>query len=57
MEDVTQSYYLEGAGEEADYVVGSLRKWYPLPDGGFVASKEPLAGEMAVLEKEFTEKG
>ncbi len=56
MEDVTQSYYLEGAGEEADYVVGSLRKWYPLPDGGFVASKEPLAEEMAVSEKEFTEK-
>ena len=40
MEDVTQSYYLDGAGAEADYVVGSLRKWYPVPDGGFVASKE-----------------
>ena len=33
-------------------MVGSLRKWYPLPDGGFVASKEPLAGEMTVSEKE-----
>lgn len=42
MEDVTQSYYLETAGREADYVVGSLRKWYPIPDGGFVASHRPL---------------
>lgn len=42
MEDVTQSYYLEGVGKEADYVVGSLRKWYPVPDGGFVVSDEKL---------------
>ncbi len=42
MEDVTQSYYLEDAGREADYVVGSLRKWYAIPDGGFAASDEPL---------------
>jgi pseudaminic acid biosynthesis-associated protein PseG len=40
MEDVTQSYYLEEAGKEADYVVCSLRKWYPVPDGGFAASDE-----------------
>ncbi|MCH5249269.1 MAG: hypothetical protein J1E98_05035 [Lachnospiraceae bacterium] len=45
MEDVTQSYYLEGVGAEADYVVGSLRKWYPVPDGGFVVSDEKLAVE------------
>ncbi len=43
MEDVTQSYYLEEAGGEADYVIGSLRKWYPVPDGGFVASDIPLS--------------
>lgn len=42
MEDVTQSYYLEGAGIEADYVVGSLRKWYAVPDGGFVAADGQL---------------
>lgn len=42
MEDVTQSYYLEEAGRDADYVVGSLRKWYPVPDGGFVLSDTPL---------------
>lgn len=46
MEDVTQSYYLEEAGKDADFVVGSLRKWYAIPDGGFVASDLPLAGEV-----------
>ena len=46
MEDVTQSYYLEAAGQEADFVVGSLRKWYPIPDGGFVVSDLPLAGDV-----------
>ncbi|MDE7428487.1 MAG: hypothetical protein K2N00_04335, partial [Lachnospiraceae bacterium] len=46
MEDVTQSYYLEAAGQEADFVVGSLRKWYPVPDGGFVVSDLPLAKDV-----------
>ena len=46
MEDVTQSYYLEAAGQEADFVVGSLRKWYPIPDGGFVVSDLPLAEDV-----------
>ena len=45
MEDVTQSYYLEGVGTEADYVVGSLRKWYPVPDGGFMASREEIPAD------------
>ena len=56
MEDVTQSYYLQSAGREADYVVGSLRKWYSVPDGGFVASNELLALDCLVQEKEFTKK-
>lgn len=43
MEDVTQSYYLEGVGKDVDFVVGSLRKWYAIPDGGFVAADIPLA--------------
>lgn len=46
MEDVTQSYYLEEAGKDADFVVGSLRKWYAVPDGGFVASDIPLAEDV-----------
>lgn len=58
IEDVTQSYYLRGAGKEADYVVGSLRKWYPIPDGGFVASGEKLSklAEVLTVNKEYTEK-
>ena len=56
MEDVTQSYYLENAGKEADYVVGSLRKWYSVPDGGFVASNEPMAMDLSVGEDELTKK-
>ncbi len=46
MEDVTQSYYLEEAGKDADFVVGSLRKWYAVPDGGFVVSGLPLAEDV-----------
>ena len=45
MEDVTQAYYLQSAGQDADFVVGSLRKWYAVPDGGFVASDLPIAEE------------
>ena len=56
MEDVTQSYYLEGIGAEADYVVGSLRKWYPIPDGGFVAAEETIFQEGMVSAERFTEK-
>lgn len=56
MEDVTQSYYLECAGSDADYVVGSLRKWYPVPDGGFVAARERLAQEQICIDESFAEK-
>lgn len=49
MEDVTQAYYLKEAGKDADFVVGSLRKWYAIPDGGFVATDLPLAED--VLEE------
>ncbi len=55
MEDVTQSYYLEEAGAEADYVIGSLRKWYPLPDGGFAASDMSLSKKELPYGGEFTQ--
>ncbi len=58
MEDMTQSYYLKSAGGEADYCVGSLRKWYAVPDGGFVASDEELPGDGLTANEEFVrEKG
>lgn len=53
MEDVTQSYYLEDAGRDADFVVGSLRKWYAVPDGGFVASDLPIAEEILLDGEEY----
>lgn len=55
IEDVTQSYYLNNAGKEADYCVGSLRKWYAVPDGGFVASDESLMEGTLHPNKVFTE--
>lgn len=56
MEDVTQSYYLEEAGKDADFVVGSLRKWYAVPDGGFVASDLSLAGDVRVPGDDYARK-
>lgn len=53
MEDVTQSYYLEEAGKNADFVVGSLRKWYAVPDGGFVVSDIPLAEDVLETGEEY----
>lgn len=53
MEDVTQSYYLEGIGKDADFVVGSLRKWYAVPDGGFVATDIPLAQEVLEAGEDY----
>jgi len=60
MEDVTQSYYMrvdsgqeEGTGFGADYIVGSLRKWYAVPDGGFVAADHMLYPEVMVSESSF----
>lgn len=44
MEDVTQSYYLK-TDTGADYIVGSLRKWYAIPDGGFVTTDHILHPE------------
>lgn len=56
MEDVTQSYYTEAIGKDADCVVGSLRKWYPVPDGGFAASDIPLYDTDLSESGEFTKK-
>ncbi len=50
MEDNTQSYYLHRDAKDflADYEIGSLRKWYPIPDGGFVCSNHMLDKELLV---------
>lgn len=66
MEDVTQSYYLntslnidKGAEKHAscaDYIVGSLRKWYAIPDGGFVTTNRLLYADSVNREYSFAEK-
>lgn len=45
MEDMTQSYYLAAERKMADYIIGSLRKWYAIPDGGFLVCDESIATE------------
>lgn len=35
IEDMTQSLFLDMNGYGANYYVGSLRKWFPVADGGF----------------------
>ena len=43
IEDMTQSLFLlDDIAPTADYYVGSLRKWFPIPDGGFALSSTPL---------------
>ena len=43
VEDMTQSLFLlDSIDLTADYYVGSLRKWFPIPDGGFALSGDVL---------------
>ncbi len=53
MEDMTQSYYLREVDTQVDYIVGSLRKWYSVPDGGFVVSDEDLSQEFIEEDSYF----
>ncbi len=54
MEDMTQSYYLP-VESDADYIVGSLRKWYAVPDGGFLTTNKKIHAEYMV-EDDFVSK-
>ncbi|MFW5671876.1 MAG: hypothetical protein ACOCM8_06230 [Acetivibrio ethanolgignens] len=46
IEDMTQSLaLLEKRQGEADYYLGSLRKWLPIPDGAFLAAEHLLFPE------------
>ena len=38
VQDVTQCIFTNLADNIFDYTVGSLRKWFPVPDGAFIAS-------------------
>lgn len=54
MEDMTQAYYLREADVRADYIVGSLRKWYSVPDGGFLTTNEEVYEELLHEDSYFT---
>lgn len=40
--DLTQCIFSNHRVEDADYYVGSYRKWYQVPDGGYLWTKNPL---------------
>lgn len=42
VEDLTQSLFSENIRLEADYYVSSLRKFFAIPNGGFIMSKRAL---------------
>lgn len=56
IEDCTQSMYSTFKQSDADYFVGSIRKWCGVPDGGFAICKEgcftdkPTAEDKAMVE-------
>ena len=52
MRDMTQSYYLQSHDTLTDYIIGSLRKWYPVPDGGFVTTNHKI-GTGAVIKDNY----
>lgn len=50
IEDITQCIYTEKRQDVFDYITGSYRKWYKVPDGGFLEAKSTEG-----LEVPFTE--
>lgn len=56
IEDCTQSMYSSFKPSDADYFVGSIRKWCGVPDGGFAICKEgrfidkPVVEDKAMVE-------
>lgn len=50
MEDTTQAYYLE-TDYQADYIIGSLRKWYAVADGGFLVTDHLIAEDVLELDE------
>lgn len=54
IEDMTQSMFIsETELIRADYIVGSIRKWVEVADGGFCISKEPMGNGKSIEYEEF----
>lgn len=56
VEDISLSLLSEDAScvGFGDYIIGSLRKWFPIPDGGILLSKEPMAFDFADAANDYT---
>jgi hypothetical protein len=52
IEDITHSLFSDIPRVRADYYTGSLRKWGPLPDGGFAISSKGSFGKKPILEND-----
>lgn len=50
--DLTQSIFSEQKIDFVDYYVGSYRKWFPIPDGGFLCNNSDNKLEDNILPKE-----
>lgn len=53
IEDKTQYMFSDKAESKADYQIGSIRKWLPVPDGAYLISKEKLLEQPTVEDSEF----
>lgn len=49
IEDCTQSMYSSFSRVDADYFVGSIRKWCGVPDGGFAVCKEGVFSDKPMV--------
>lgn len=57
IEDRTQCLYSDFEGLPVDYIIGSLRKWAALPDGGFAVCREGIFDDKpAEFDKELEDK-
>ena len=57
MEDITQALFNseENCIGFGDYVVGSVRKWFPMTDGGLAAVRRNMTGSKISLEPAYDE--
>ena len=58
IEDITHSLLkTNAASKESDYVVASLRKWFPIPAGGWVGKKNGVLSEKPIIDSNHAVEG
>ncbi len=54
IEDVTHTLFTEHSGSiESDFFIGSIRKWFGIPSGGFLATDRTMNYELSDTNVEF----